>query len=1103
MKHVIPRKVIRDAKVIKPGYSGLRICGRGGKGGGDQPAPRIPVESPNTLATLTYLSAVDLLCEGPIRGLVDCGSSVYFNDTPFQNHDGTFNFTGTTVDMRLGYPDQTPMDGFPDVETPFGVGGAVTFFVPIIQAINDTRADQVRVTLSVQGLFYQNLSTGDTGPYSVSYEIAIRQVDGPWILYPNTLSGKTRSQYAWDTLIQLPNPGPWELRVSRVSADDTAGNYQSALQFAAYTVLRNRKYTYGDSVIVGTKTNAQAFGSSIPTRTFELYAKLCQIPTNYNPDLRTYDGQWDGTFKTDWTQNPAWVLYDLLVGDRYGLGRFIGPFRPDKWRMYKIGQYCDEKVPDGFGGEECRFTFNGSLPAEPGKQEQAFKAIQDVASVFRGMVFWGGGTIWAVADMPEEPVQLFTQADVIDGRFTYSGVSIAAIHYQALMTWKDPHQRYRAQVELVQDLQTNSWNQVTRQLIGCTSRGEAHRYGKWILDTERFATQTVTFNASWQHAASSPGDVIAIADPAWAGIRAGGRLTGVVAVGSPPTVAEVTLDAVYEFVADKTYDLTVTFPSGKIETRRVTNAAGDTAVVTVDPPFLEVPMLGSVWALSGDIIIKQFRVLAVKETSKGMYEFTALEHDPSKYDRIERDLKLETPISVIPPSDPLEPPTNLVVAEEVFLAGGGAHTRAVLSWTPADDPLVIFYEMQYENTLGGGWVPAGNVVGVTGQVQDLSPDVYRFRVRSGDAFGRFSTWVTSDDTALLGLMAPPPDVTGFMASVVGNTAVLQWDPVSVPNLSHYEIRYTSSQVGADWATAQIIGTGIPNTQFFTQPQTGTFMIKAVTVQDVESVNAALIVNGISVGPTENIVAEIDEDDEFAGTHSDTTAVPGIGVMLRDQDTMSDWTTLEELIALSYWDEGFVLTGTYTFADTFDLGAVYTSNVTYQFNVYSVKAANVMASWDTLAEVVRLSGADSSQIGFFPEMRTTNQDPTGAPTWSAWTALTPGNKSFWGAQFRLRLTTTDNAITPVVDEAVITIDMPDRQIVGTNINSGTGGHDVNFAQPFKVLTSLTVSADNMNSGDYYTITDKDEFGFTIEFFNAASVSVARTFDYVALGYGRST
>ncbi|CAO3459803.1 hypothetical protein [Azospirillum argentinense] len=678
--------------------------GGGGKGGGG--SGRVAQEDPNTLQSKTTARVVDLLGEGEIVGLVDGARSIYFDGTPLLASDGTFNFKGVAWTFRHGLPDQPHVEGFAAAESETAVTTEVKADAPVVRTISDANADAARVTVRVPVLTEQNTSNGDLKGARVQIAIDVRPAGGGWTEVVNdVIEGKTTSAYERAYWVGLPSGGqPWDLRVRRLTPDSAQTALQNQTWWQSFTAIVEGKFSYPDTAYIALTVDAQQFGNTIPARAYEVKGLKIRVPTVYDPETRAYanGGVWDGTFKTAWTDNPAWVLYDLLTNERYGLGEFIDLTQADKWRLYQIARYCDQPVPDGLGGSEPRYTFNGVIQT----REDAYKVIQSIASAFRGLTFWSSGQVFARADMPEDPVKIVAPANVVGGRFTYAGTSLKARHTVAKVAWNDPDDGYKATIEPVEHpegLRRYGERSVDVTAFGCTKRSLARRLGLWLLDTEQSETETVTYEVSFDHADVVPGDIVEIHDPAYVGGdaladgdgRYGGRLKTAAGAG-------VTLDAPVELRPGQGYTLSVVLPDGRIEDRAVVTGAGRHTALTLAAPFSQAPAPGTMWGVTGsDIAPRPFRVRTIREKSANVYEITALFHDATKYARIEQGVHLEPPPFQIGGTG-VPQPRDLRAVESVYWVNGLPHSRISVSWTPPPSPQVVGFEARIF-TPGGQW----------------------------------------------------------------------------------------------------------------------------------------------------------------------------------------------------------------------------------------------------------------------------------------------------------------------------------------------------------------------------------------------------------------
>lgn len=757
-------------------------AGGGGKGGGGASA-RVAQEAPDSLRSKAYARVVDLISEGEIEGLVDGLQSVYLDDTPIQNADGTTNFSGVTLETRDGTQQQSYVPGFSSVENEVPVGVEIKASQPVVRSITDPDVDAVRIKVSVGQLTNQDTTNGDLNGSAVSFSID-RQVSGGGFVevINDTISGKTTTKYQRSYYVPLTGNGPWEIRVRRITADSTSSAIQNKTYLDSYTEVVESKLRYPNSALVALRVDASQF-SAIPRRSYDMKLLRVRVPVNYDPGTRTYSGVWNGNFKIAWTDNPAWCFYDLVTSTRYGLGGYIPESQVDKWALYRVAQYCDQLVPNGLGGFEPRFTCNLYLQT----REQAYKVVQDMASIFRGMVYWSGGAITVTQDAPSDAVYQFAPGNVVDGEFAYQGSSAKARHTVALVTWNDPDDFYRQKVEYVEDAAGIARYGIVQSdvvALGCTARGQAHRVGKWLLFSEQSESEIVTFRTGLEGAVVRPGDIIKVADPVRGGMRLGGRIAAA-------TASTVTLDQ--ELPADLPWRLAVVLPNGTVEERLMGPVSGRTLTVTI--PFSSVPQVDAIWMLASSIIEPQlFRVVSVAERDPGVHEVTALAHNPSKYAAIEEGLALQ-PRSITVLSDIPSPPTGLAMQESLYRVKDQAQVLVQVSWTEVQT--AIAYRLSYR-VAGGNFVSLPLTSANYAEIRDAQEGQYEFSLRAIGITRKESIPATLSAT-VLGKTLPPSDVTGFTVQRRVSDLMIAWDELQDADLSGYEVR-----VGAGWDDAQLV-----------------------------------------------------------------------------------------------------------------------------------------------------------------------------------------------------------------------------------------------------------------------------------------------------------
>ena len=591
--------------------------GKGGGGGG-----HTPVEAKESGRSKQLVKIVEVISEGEVYGLADGMKSIYFDKTPVQNKDGSYNFKNVQVEGRVGGQVQDLIAGFNTSEKEVGVGALVKKNLPLTRTVTDAKVSRLRLTIGVQSLFKQE-DNGDTNGTSVNFIITIGSRT-----YPVSISGKYSSQYLQHhTFNNLPSV-PFIVKVERTTDDSTTQRLQNNTIWSSYTEIIDTEFTYPNTALMGVKFDSEYF-SNIPTRTYDLLGLKVKVPSNYDTRTRQYTGIWDGTFKIDWTDNPAWVLYDVVTNKRYGLGGRLGEFGADKWALYQVAQYCDQLVPDGFGGQEPRFTCNVWLT----EQRSAYQVINDICSIFRAMPVWNGQQLTVVMDRPADPVWTYTNANVDENGFSYTFSARKSRHNAIQVEYADKENSYEKAIEYVSDdesIRKNGLNVKKITAFGCTSRGQAHRTALWLLQTEKLETKTVTFTVGAEGLMHIPGDIIKVADTHYAGTNIGGRVLAI-------NGKIVTLDR--EITISGNSYLSYINANAKHQNIKIISVNG--AEVTLDQPPLGLEIYG-VWSLTTQQVTSQlFKALSVKEEDKGKYTIMALQHEPQKEAIVDNGAKFE------------------------------------------------------------------------------------------------------------------------------------------------------------------------------------------------------------------------------------------------------------------------------------------------------------------------------------------------------------------------------------------------------------------------------------------------------------------------------
>ncbi|EFN7076775.1 host specificity protein J [Escherichia coli] len=618
-----------------------------GKGGGKAHTPR---EAKDNLKSTQMMSVIDAIGEGPIEGPVKGLQSILVNKTPLTDTDGNPVIHGVTAVWRAGEQEQTPPEGFESSGAETGLGVEVTKAKPVTRTITSANIDRLRVTFGVQSLV-QTTSKGDRNPSSVRILIQLQR-NGRWVTEKDvTINGKTTSQFLASVILDNLPPRPFNIRMVRETADSTTDQLQNKTLWSSYTEIIDVKQCYPNTAIVGLQVDAEQFGGQQMTVNYHIRGRIIQVPSNYDPEKRTYSGIWDGSLKPAYSNNPAWCLWDMLTHPRYGMGKRLEAADVDKWALYAIGQYCDQTVPDGFGGTEPRMTFNAYLA----QQRKAWDVLSDFCSAMRCMPVWNGQMLTFVQDRLSDVVWPYTNSDVVvDDNgvgFRYSFSALKDRHTAVEVNYTDPQNGWQTSTELVEDPEAilrYGRNLLKMDAFGCTSRGQAHRAGLWVIKTELLETQTVDFTLGSQGLRHTPGDIIEICDNDYAGTLTGGRV--------------LSIDAATRTL---TLDREVTLPETGAATVNLINGSGKPVSVDITehpaPDRIQVSTLPDgvetygVWGLSLPSLRRRlFRCVSIRENTDGTFAITAVQHVPEKEAIVDNGARFEPQSgslnSVIPPA---------------------------------------------------------------------------------------------------------------------------------------------------------------------------------------------------------------------------------------------------------------------------------------------------------------------------------------------------------------------------------------------------------------------------------------------------------------------
>ncbi|MCF2194324.1 host specificity protein J [Enterobacter hormaechei] len=751
------------------------ITGR--KGGSS--SSRTPVEQPDDLQSVAKAKILMVLGEGEFAGGLTA-KDIYLDGTPLQNADGSENFSGVVWEFRPGTQAQDYIQGIPGTENEISVGTEVSSETAWTHTFTNTQLSAVRLRLKWPSLF-KHQDNGDLVGYSINYVVELQTNGGSWQKVLDTnVTGKTTSGYERSHRIDLPKAGStWTIRLRKITADANSAKIGDTMTLQSYTEVIDAKLRYPNTALLYIEFDSSQFNGSIPQIACEPRGRVIRVPDTYDPETRTYSGTWLGTFKWAWTDNPAWIFYDLVVSDRFGLGDRLTTANIDKWTLYQVAQYCDQMVPDGKGGSgtEPRYTCNVYIQ----ERNDAYTVLRDFAAIFRGMTYWGDDQIVALADMPRDVDFTYTHANVIDGRFTYSSSTTKNRYTNALVSWSDPDNAYSDAMEPVFEqalVSRYGFNQLEITAIGCTRQSEANRKGRWGILTNN-KDRVVTFNVGEDGNIPQPGYVIAVADRNLSGRDLGGRVSAV-------NGRVLTLDRAPD--ASSGDRMIVNLPSGVSQSRTIQSITGNK--VTVTTAYSETPVAEAVWVIESDeLYAQQYRVITVTDNNDGTFTIVGANHDPDKFDRIDTGAIIDQrPVSVIPPGNQ-SPPANIVISSFSVVQQNISVETMRVSWDQAQN--AIAYEAQWRRN-DGNWVNVPRSSTTSFDVPGIYAGRYLVRVRAINAAEISSGWGYSEEKTMTGKVGNPPKPVGFIASdnVVFGIELSWGFPANTDDTLKTEIQYS-------------------------------------------------------------------------------------------------------------------------------------------------------------------------------------------------------------------------------------------------------------------------------------------------------------------------
>jgi len=1091
----------------------MLIRGAGGGGGGKDGGggQHTPTEADDSLQSVQYASVLDLLSEGEIQGLDENAKSIYLDGTPVQSTSGTDNFSGYTVITRNGTQAQGYIPSNTGIESENGVNVEITNPTPVVRTITDTDVDRVRVTVQLPALQIIE-DDGDIVGHSVRVQIHVQYNGGGYTtVTDDTISGKTTNSYQRDYIVELSGAFPVDIKMVRVSADETSARRQNKTYWFSYTEIIDEKLRYPNSALVGMRFDSRQF-NNIPQRKYLIRGIKVRIPSNATVDTTTYKGRityagvWDGTFgAATWCADPAWCLWDLLTSTRYGAG--IPEASLDRYDFYAISQYCNELVSSGFGGLEPRFMCHVLLNT----RDEVYNIIQEFVSIFRGIAYYGAGSMVVLADKPSDPQYILGPGNVVDGNFSYSGSSQKSRHSTATVSYQAYDTLGEVEFEYVEDSDAVSkYGVINKDLkaFGCYSRGQAHRLGKWALLTEQNLTETVSFGVSIDSGiVLRPGMVVGIADPVKSGARRSGRITSA-------TTTAITVDSTSGLptTTANSPTISVLLPTGLVETRNISSIAGN--VFTVSSAFSEAPNPASVFLIeTTDIQSSLFRVLSVAEGEGGAFSVTALAYNESLYSAIESDLTLEfrdiSNLSAIP-----EPPSSITATEHLYVDGQSVLTAVELSWISSVQRIDTFrveYRLDKNN-----WIqvetPSPSV-----RLTGLKAGTLYVQVRSMNGIGKLSSAAIAEFT-LVGKTAPPGNVQNLtIEPISANSARLRWDQtvdLDVKTGGRIHIRHSNLTDGtATWSNSVdlIPAKSGAATEAIVPLVEGEILVKFEDDGGRQSTSETSVIVDFpdALG---YLVADARREDQdsppFQGAKTDVFYSGDFDALTLDGDGNFDAILDLDLVTSLDYLGSIVTMGEYAFASTLDLGAVYALDLKRYFVTRGFYPNDTIdARLDLIDSWNDFDGAVVDQVNARLMLRSTDDNPSGTPTWSGWQDFVNGTFRARAFQFKAQLESRNASQNILIDALGYEATFQRRTDQSTDtIASGAGAKAVTFDYPFytkggTVFPTIGILAQNMASGDYYEVTSISGTGFTVTFKNSGGTAVDRNFTYSATGYGK--
>ena len=1073
--------------------------GGGGKGGGGN---RTPHEADDSLQSVQWATVVDLLSEGEIQGLDEGNKSIYLDGTPVLDSAGNENFEGWQVATRNGTQDQTYISEAYTNESEQSVGVKVTELSPVTRQITNTDVDRVRVTIKIPSLRVIE-DDGDIVGHSVEIKISMQYNGGGYTtVKTDKISGKASNAYFRDYVLPVSGAFPVDIKVERVSEDETLTRRENQTWWSSYTEIIDEKLRYPNSALTWLRFDARSF-NSIPRRKYLIRGIKVKLPSNATVDTTThkgrvtYSGVWDGSWKAaEWCADPAWCLYDLLISTRYGPS--IPESTLDKWDFYSISQYCNELVADGKGSQEPRFLCNLYI----NDRAEVYDVIKQMCSLFRGISYYGAGSVVLRQDKPEDSQYLIGPANVVDGMFEYSGTSQKARHTTCTVAFQTYDNQGEVQFQYVEDADAISKYGILNKevkALGCYSQGQAHRLGMWLLKSEQILTQTVSFGVSIDSGlVLRPGIVVDIADPTRAGSRRSGRI-------SSATTTAITIDSTDDLSVDlgKSPKISVMMPTGLVEQKTISGING--RVVSVIGSFSEAPNAQALWLITtSDVQSQKYRILSVVEAGDGTFSCTGLEYNESLFANVDagepivmRDISNLT-------AEP-DPVSDVVITEFLYSQGQGVFVGVDIGWNH-NRKRVTEYRVQYKQD-DDNWV----------LIQTGSPSVTIRGIREGNLYvqiqaynylNKGSTIVTAN-RSIAGKTAAPENVQNLMMIPTNGMARLFWDQCADLDVivgGWVRVRHSPDTNNVTWATSTSIHADLPGSakEAYCDLKGGTYLAKFVDSGGRTSVTPTL------VEFTKPDLYEL----ETVNTQQEHNSYPGTKTNLL-VDSPTNELRMNVDGGTSGGNATFHTTGTYLFQNNpIDLGDVYSVRLESTLKVrsyfpynpfvdtlgadYSATAAAGTTGWDALPSVDG-NTPDTCDVKLY--VRTTQVANPQSSDWTSWRLFHNAEISARKYELKAEFVTGGKLEQIAVQQLKVETKTDLRTIRGSATSSTSADVAQTFGNKFMATPAVGISFSATTSGDYYTLASTSATGFSVSIYNAAGARQARAFQWMATGYGK--